>query len=792
MGMRSYGDEEFYTSEESSMEVMCLVFQQPQAKGSSMSMKVEVTAQEEPILEEQFRNMLAKDLTKKEEEDYINMFKKYPHLFITDFSMIKGVDVIQHHIDLKPDAKSVAQKLRRLGVVQQEALLSEVNKLLSGGDRALHCQRVEEGLQRLYQYCGQLNPDKCHVAEKEVVLLGHVSSQEGIKVDPFRVQAILDLPPPNSARQVITFVQRRFWDPYPPLCLLTRKESTIYVHAFGAVLMQKDPKTAYMRPIYFTSKVMTQGQKGYIDIEQLVFSLIVAIRKFRSYLLPKPFIILTLEHNLPYAIQHMSISSKISKWVLELQEYKYTFIVEDSTRASLADVLTYKVKEKKIIPKAQVKLDLSPQGELEDAYTLLFDGAYCRQRNKAAGEFVILNEEKKEVLKKGIQLHLPHSNNEAEYATLKAGLEECKSMGIKRLMVKGDALLIVRQVQGTWSCKNSKLLQWLHELKLLMKDFEAIQIQHISRQHNKEADNMANTQFEVMVGTSSSKNLFFKDKRPWRISYVVTSNIEKLDHIISMIAKSTMKDPPNVYTSFRVEGQVPCASNIDQEGKNIEFFVLSIGNAVSASGASEDTKIIIERSEPPQENGDASMDASDDASYAGGILGAGAGGYVRHDDGMVSWSWEDGGDAGGDARGDAGYVRNNDGMVSHPWEDPGNILFESKPALILDTNGDFLTSVDKRHLGAYTEVMESFFGSKKTSSSDYMEEEGEEKEDSSSSSDEEVQRNMPPSTMMQIPATSKKQSRKSGKPKESKFFLNQRLFYLVLVSLYLIQEIQAL
>ncbi|MCO5567926.1 hypothetical protein L7F22_021622 [Adiantum nelumboides] len=412
-------------------------------------------------------------------------------------------------------------------------------------DRALHCQRVEEGLQRLYQYGGQLNPDKCHVAEKEVVLLGHVISQEGIKVDPSRVQAILDLPPPNSARQVITFVQKvRYmscfihllsqiisplqelanqevfsWEQEHLECFNEVKEvlgslptimppdpqGTYYLcpsvglDAFGDVLMQKDPKTAYMQPIYFTSKVMTQG-----------FLFNCTIRKFRSYLLPKPFIILTLEHNLPYAIQHMRISSKISKWVLELQEYEYTFIVEDSTRASLADVLTYKVKEKKITPKAQGKLDFSPQGELEDAYTLLFDGAYRRQRNKATGGFVILNEVKKEVLKKGIQLHLAHSNNEAEYATLKAGLEECKSMGIKRLMVKRDALLIVRHVQGTWACKNSKLLQWLHEVKLLMKDFEAIQIQHISRQHNKEADNMANTQFEVMVGAIKFKEPLFQ------------------------------------------------------------------------------------------------------------------------------------------------------------------------------------------------------------------------------------------------------------------------------------------
>ncbi|MCO5552661.1 hypothetical protein L7F22_006177 [Adiantum nelumboides] len=68
-----YGDEESYTSEESSMEVMGLVFQQPQAKGSSMSKEVEVKVQEESMLEERLRKMLAKDLTKEEKEDYINI-----------------------------------------------------------------------------------------------------------------------------------------------------------------------------------------------------------------------------------------------------------------------------------------------------------------------------------------------------------------------------------------------------------------------------------------------------------------------------------------------------------------------------------------------------------------------------------------------------------------------------------------------------------------------------------------------------------------------------------------------
>ncbi|MCO5591397.1 hypothetical protein L7F22_045380 [Adiantum nelumboides] len=276
----------------------------------------------------------------------------------------------------------------------------------------------------------------------------------------------------------------------------------------------------------------------------------------------------------------MSISSKISKWVLELQEYEYTFIVEDSTRASIADVLTYKVKEKKITPKTQGKLDPSPQGELEDAYTLLFDGAYRRQRNKAAGGFVILNEEKKEVLKKGIQLHFAQSNNEAKYATLKAGLKECKSMGIKKLVVKGNALLIVTQVQGTWAYKNARLLQWLHEVKLLKKDFEAIQIQHISRQHNKEVDNLANSQFGVMVGAIRFKeSLFQRQETMEDILYFLETgecpkNLEKYNEI--RIANATLMpigkiNVDNDQDDFEPDGEEDDADNVEEESEGEDF-----------------------------------------------------------------------------------------------------------------------------------------------------------------------------------------------------------------------------
>ena len=61
------------------------------------------------------------------------MLRKHSHLFISNYREISGVTIVEHHINLKPNCKPVAQKLRRLGIVQQEALLMEVKKLLQAG-----------------------------------------------------------------------------------------------------------------------------------------------------------------------------------------------------------------------------------------------------------------------------------------------------------------------------------------------------------------------------------------------------------------------------------------------------------------------------------------------------------------------------------------------------------------------------------------------------------------------------------------------------------------------------------
>ena len=67
--------------------------------------------------DEDLEKMLAKDLSAEEKEDFKTMLRKYPSLFISDYGEITGVTAVQHQINLKPNQKPMAQKLRQLGKI---------------------------------------------------------------------------------------------------------------------------------------------------------------------------------------------------------------------------------------------------------------------------------------------------------------------------------------------------------------------------------------------------------------------------------------------------------------------------------------------------------------------------------------------------------------------------------------------------------------------------------------------------------------------------------------------------
>ncbi|MCO5602294.1 hypothetical protein L7F22_056423 [Adiantum nelumboides] len=59
------------------------------------------------------------------------------------------------------------------------------------------------------------------------------------------------------------------------------------------------------------------------------------------------------------------------------------------------------------------------------------------------------------------------------------------------LMVKGDALLIVKQILGIWACKNERLKTKVTSIRKLFSQFEEVQLYHIPRKENEDADLLA-------------------------------------------------------------------------------------------------------------------------------------------------------------------------------------------------------------------------------------------------------------------------------------------------------------
>ena len=72
--------------------------------------------------------------------------------------------------------------------------------------------------------------------------------------------------------------------------------------SLGAILLQKDPKTTLMRPVYFARRVIKTVEKEYTPMEKKVLALMFATQRFRSYLLPRHFVIITMEDTFTYVL----------------------------------------------------------------------------------------------------------------------------------------------------------------------------------------------------------------------------------------------------------------------------------------------------------------------------------------------------------------------------------------------------------------------------------------------------------------------------------------------------------
>ena len=154
-----------------------------------------------------------------------------------------------------------------------------------------------------------------------------------------------------------------------------------------------------------------------------------------------------------------------------------------NTAAESSDSCNIAVNEKEMP-------EITPRAPLPGRLILFSDGASRGNPGQAGAGFVVVDAHGREIVASGKYLGTC-TNNVAEYKALLLGLHEAGRFG-RKLDVKLDSELIVRQLQGRYKVRDAKLKPLFDQVRQALTQFDDYTVQHVPRHENKRADQLAN------------------------------------------------------------------------------------------------------------------------------------------------------------------------------------------------------------------------------------------------------------------------------------------------------------
>ncbi len=118
---------------------------------------------------------------------------------------------------------------------------------------------------------------------------------------------------------------------------------------------------------------------------------------------------------------------------------------------------------------------------------LYADGGSRGNPGPSASGFVLLDMRDNILETNGEYINIT-TNNQAEYHSLKLGLERAQQLQAKVVHVYMDSMLVVNQMKGVYKVKNRELMMVFKNIKSLVLQFEKVDFNHVPREHNKLAD----------------------------------------------------------------------------------------------------------------------------------------------------------------------------------------------------------------------------------------------------------------------------------------------------------------
>ncbi len=142
----------------------------------------------------------------------------------------------------------------------------------------------------------------------------------------------------------------------------------------------------------------------------------------------------------------------------------------------------------------------SPHAKPPEHYLIAHSDGGARGNPGPAGYGVVIQDEAGRKVA-ALSQYLGHqTNNFAEYQGLIAALEYAIEHGHKALKVVSDSELLVRQIKGIYKVKNATLQELHGRAKQLIAQMDWFSIDHALREHNREADDLANQAMDKGTG----------------------------------------------------------------------------------------------------------------------------------------------------------------------------------------------------------------------------------------------------------------------------------------------------
>ena len=120
-------------------------------------------------------------------------------------------------------------------------------------------------------------------------------------------------------------------------------------------------------------------------------------------------------------------------------------------------------------------------------WELYVDGA-ANQRGSGVG--LVLVSPERITIEKSLRLNFSATNNEAEYETLLIGMIMVQKKGGKAVRVFSDSKLVVGQVRGELEARDSRMQDYLCQIKSIQEKIEVFDLSHVPRSGNTYADSL--------------------------------------------------------------------------------------------------------------------------------------------------------------------------------------------------------------------------------------------------------------------------------------------------------------